>query len=65
MPSLGQIVIAIENYRRSGSEQVQKARTDREFGERVLQRWQEAKDKNRRHRDSDRTAAAAPGFTGS
>ena len=45
MPSLGQIVIAIENYRRSGSEQVQKARTDREFGERVLQRWQEAKDR--------------------
>ena len=45
MPSLGQIVIAIENYRRSGSEQVQKARTDREFGERVLQRWREAKDR--------------------
>src|ERR1700738_5203052 len=45
MPSLGQVVAAIENHRRSGSDQVQKARTDREFGERVLQRWREAKDK--------------------
>src|SRR3984893_8075991 len=45
MPSLGQVVAAIENHRRSGSDQVQKARTDREFGERVLQKWREAKDK--------------------
>src|ERR1700730_13808287 len=45
MPSLGQVVAAIENHRRSGYDQVQKARTDREFGERVLQRWREAKDK--------------------
>ena len=45
MPSLGQVIAAIENHRRSGSDQVQKARTDREFGERVLQRWREAKDK--------------------
>ena len=45
MTSLGQVVVAIENYRRSGSEQVRKARTDREFGERVLQRWREARDK--------------------
>src|SRR6202790_5572959 len=43
MPSLGQVVAAIENHRRSGSDQVQKARTDREFGEQVLQRWREAK----------------------
>ncbi len=45
MPSLGQVVVAVESYRRSGSEQVQKARTDPEFGERILRRWQEAKDK--------------------
>src|SRR5271156_423014 len=43
MSSLGKGVSAIENYRLSGLEQVQKARTDREFGERVLQRWREAK----------------------
>src|ERR1700730_17774409 len=45
MTSLGQIVSAIENYRRSGLDQVQRARSDREFGERVLRRWQEAKAK--------------------
>src|ERR1700675_1727226 len=45
MTSLGQIVSAIENYRRSGLDQVQRARADREFGERVLQRWREAKAK--------------------
>src|SRR3984893_4019079 len=45
MPSLGQVVAAIANHPRSGSDQVQKARTDREFGERVLQKWREAKDK--------------------
>src|SRR3984957_7030672 len=42
---LGQIVGAVENYRRSGLEEVQKARADREFGERILQRWREVKDK--------------------
>src|ERR1700674_650835 len=45
MTSLGQIVSAIENYRRSGLDEVQRARTDHEFGERVLQRWREAKAK--------------------
>jgi methylmalonyl-CoA mutase cobalamin-binding domain/chain len=45
MTSLGLVVVAIENYRRSCSDQVRKARTDREFGERVLQRWREARDK--------------------
>src|ERR1700726_3216803 len=45
MTSLGQVIVAIEDYRQSGLDQVQKARTDREFGERVLQRWREAKDK--------------------
>src|SRR3984957_20792017 len=45
MSSLGQIIVAVEKYRRSGSDQVKKARTDREFGERVLQRWREVKDK--------------------
>jgi methylmalonyl-CoA mutase cobalamin-binding domain/chain len=43
MPSLGQVCSAIENYRQSGLQQVQKARTDREFGQQVLQRWREAK----------------------
>src|SRR5580692_10488828 len=43
MSSLGKVVSAIENYRLSGLEQVQKARSDREFGERVRQRWHEAK----------------------
>src|ERR1700693_2206098 len=45
MTSLGQVIVAIENYRQSGLDHVQKARTDREFGERVSQRWREAKDK--------------------
>src|SRR6478672_8746933 len=45
MTSLGQIVSAVQNYRQSGPDQVQKARTDREFGERVLQRWRAAKAK--------------------
>jgi methylmalonyl-CoA mutase cobalamin-binding domain/chain len=44
---LKQVVVAIETYRRSGSEHVQKARTDREYADRVRQRWQEAKDKIR------------------
>src|SRR6202034_1190710 len=43
MSSLGKVVSAIENYRLSGLEQVQKARSDPEFGERVMQRWREAK----------------------
>jgi methylmalonyl-CoA mutase cobalamin-binding domain/chain len=42
---LQQVVVALEDYRRSSLEQVQKARRDREYSERVLQRWQEAKDK--------------------
>jgi methylmalonyl-CoA mutase cobalamin-binding domain/chain len=42
---LKQVVVAVENYRRSCSEQVQKARSDREYGEQVLQRWQAAQDK--------------------
>ena len=45
MTSLGQIIAAIENYRHSGLGQVQKARTDRDLGERMLQTWREAKDK--------------------
>ena len=45
MPFLGQIILAIENYRQSSSEQVRKARTDREFGEQLLRRWGEAKGK--------------------
>ncbi len=45
MPFLGQIILAVENYRQSSSEQVRKARTDREFGEQLLRRWREAKDK--------------------
>ncbi len=44
MTSLGQVVSAVENYRRSASDQVKRARTDREFGERLLQKWREAKD---------------------
>ena len=44
MTSLGQVVSAIENYRRSGLDQVQRARTDREFGERLQQKWREAKE---------------------
>jgi methylmalonyl-CoA mutase cobalamin-binding domain/chain len=43
MSSLEKVVSAIVNYRQSGLEQVQKARTDGEFGEQVLQRWREAK----------------------
>jgi methylmalonyl-CoA mutase cobalamin-binding domain/chain len=43
MPSLAQVISAIENYRRLGSGQVQKARTDPDFGEQMLQRWREAK----------------------
>ena len=43
MSSLEKVVSALVNYRQSGLEQVQKARTDREFGEQVLQRWREAK----------------------
>lgn len=45
MTSLGQVVVAVENYRRSVSDQVRQARTDREFGERILQRWRAAKEK--------------------
>jgi methylmalonyl-CoA mutase cobalamin-binding domain/chain len=45
MTSLGQVVSAIEDYRRSGSDQVQRARTNREFGELLLQKWREAKDR--------------------
>ena len=45
MTSLGQVVFAVENYRRFVVEQVLKARTDREFGEQVLQKWRETKAK--------------------
>src|ERR1700740_211439 len=44
MTSLGQIVSAIEDYRRSGLDQVRRARTDRVFGERLQQKWREAKE---------------------
>src|SRR5580704_17514953 len=43
MSSLGKVVSELEKYRRTGLEQVQKARSDPEFGERVMQRWREAK----------------------
>jgi methylmalonyl-CoA mutase cobalamin-binding domain/chain len=45
MTSLGQVVVAVENYRWSTLDQIKKARTDREFGERILQRWRQAKEK--------------------
>src|SRR3974390_872779 len=45
MPPLGQVVFAVENYRRFVVEQVLKARTDREFGEQVLRKWRETKAK--------------------
>jgi methylmalonyl-CoA mutase cobalamin-binding domain/chain len=45
MTSLGQVVFAVENYRRFVSEQVAKARTDREFGEEIVQKWREARAK--------------------
>ena len=45
MTSLGQVVFAVENYRRFIFEQVLKARTDSEFGEQVLKKWREAKAK--------------------
>ena len=45
MPFLGQIILAVENYRQSSSGQVRKARTDREFGEQLLRRWCEARGK--------------------
>src|SRR3984893_13704865 len=45
MTSRGRVVSAVENYRRSGLEEVQRARADHEFGERVLERWREAKAK--------------------
>src|SRR5246500_3239782 len=43
MTSLGQVVFAVENYRRFVLEQVRKACTDGEFGEQVLKKWREAK----------------------
>ena len=43
MTSLGQVVSAVENYRRFIFEQVLKARTDSEFGEQVLKKWRETK----------------------
>jgi hypothetical protein len=45
MTTLGQVVSAVENYRRFVLEQVRKARTDGEFGEQILQKWQAAKAK--------------------
>jgi methylmalonyl-CoA mutase len=45
MTSLGQVIFAVENYRRFVSEQVLKARTYAEFGEKVLQKWREEKAK--------------------
>jgi methylmalonyl-CoA mutase cobalamin-binding domain/chain len=42
---LQQVVVAVENYRRSSSEHVEKARSERDYREAVLQKWQEAKDK--------------------
>ncbi len=45
MTSLGQVVLAVENYRRFVFEQVRKARTDGEFGEQILQKWRETKAK--------------------
>jgi len=43
MTSLGQVVLAIEEYRRFVVSQIRKARTDHEFGQQILQKWQEAK----------------------
>src|ERR1700693_2854952 len=45
MTSLGQVIVAIENYRQSGLDHVQKARTDREFRKEFLKIWRECKDK--------------------
>jgi methylmalonyl-CoA mutase N-terminal domain/subunit len=43
MTSLGQVVLAIEKYRRFVLDETRKARTNEEFGQQILQRWQEAK----------------------
>ncbi len=45
MSSLGPVLVAIENHRKAGLEEVRKARTDHEFGERVLEKWRETKNK--------------------
>jgi methylmalonyl-CoA mutase cobalamin-binding domain/chain len=45
MPFLGHVIEAIEKYRRSALDQIQKARHDPEFGAQVLARWREAKAK--------------------
>src|ERR1700742_70139 len=45
MSSLGPVLVAIENHRKAGLEQVRKARTDHQFGERVLEKWRKTKAK--------------------
>jgi methylmalonyl-CoA mutase cobalamin-binding domain/chain len=43
MTSLGQVVLALEEYRRFVLSEIRRARTDREFGQQILKKWQEAK----------------------
>jgi methylmalonyl-CoA mutase len=43
MTPLGQVVLAIEEYRRFVLSEIRKARADHEFGQHILQKWQEAK----------------------
>src|ERR1700757_812469 len=43
MTPLGQVVLAIEEYRRFVVSQIRQARTDHGFGQQILQKWQEAK----------------------
>jgi methylmalonyl-CoA mutase cobalamin-binding domain/chain len=45
MSSIGQVVASVENYRRYVSEQVKKARSDREYGEQLLAQWRDRKAK--------------------
>src|SRR6201987_2943868 len=43
MTTLGQVVVAVDNYRKMGLQEVQRVRGNREYGEQLVKKWRETK----------------------
>jgi methylmalonyl-CoA mutase cobalamin-binding domain/chain len=43
MTTLGQVAVAVDNYRKMGVQEVQRVRGNREYGEQLVKKWRETK----------------------
>src|SRR5271163_3821347 len=43
MTTLGQVAVAVDNYRKMGVQEVQRVRGNREYGEQLVKKWRETR----------------------